>query len=312
MVNIKSSTSVFCYMQSLIVHKMNMKCYGTAKTYVSAMCNFQKFRKGADICFDAMDCELMQQYETWMLHSGLKRNSASCYLRTLRTMYRRALEDGIATDADIFRKVHISIGKTCRRAISAKDIWTIRNLDLSHLPSLEFARNIFMFSFYTRGMSFIDIAHLKKSDLRNGLLTYNRRKTFQSLTILWEPPMQAIVDIYADETRNTPYIFPIIKGDTYADRIRCGQALQRVNRSLKRIGRMAGLSIPLSTYVARHSWASIARNTDMPLAVISEGLGHDSDRTTQVYLASLDTSAVNKANKKIIEMITTADGVNTL
>ena len=294
---------VFCHMQSLIANKMRMKCYGTAKTYISAMRSFQKFCNGEDVSFDAMNADLMQEYEAWMLHSGLKRNSASCYLRTLRTMYRCAVEDGLANNIDIFRKVHTSIGKTRRRAISVDSIRAIQSLDLSDTPSLEFARNIFMFSFYTRGMSFVDIAHLKKSNLRNGLLTYNRRKTFQNLTIQWERPMQTIVDIYASETRGSQYFFPIVTGDSHADRIRCGQVLQKVNRGLKRIGLMIGLSTPLSTYVARHSWASIARNMDVPLSVISEGLGHDSDRTTQVYLASIDTSAVNKANKKIIGKI---------
>lgn len=294
---------VFCHMQSLVDGKMRMRCYGTAKTYANAMRSFQRFCDGKDLCFDAMSGELMQEYEAWMLHSGLKRNSAACYLRTLRTMYRRAVEDGIAEDVDIFRKVHVSIGKTRKRAISEKDIRAIQSLDLSDSPSLDFARNIFMFSFYACGMSFVDIAHLKKSDLRNGVLTYSRRKTFQCLTIRWERPMQTIVDFYAEKTFGTPYLFPIVTGDSHADHIRCGQVLQRVNRGLKRIGSMLGLSMPLSTYVARHSWASMARSEDVPLYVISEGLGHDSDITTQVYLSSLNTSALGNANRKIIDKI---------
>ena len=303
--NIPQYTSVFKHIRTQIERKMKMRCYGTAKTYESALRSFGKFRNDTDLSFEDMTSELIQQYEAWMLHTGLKRSSAACHMRTLRTLYRLAADEQLTDDNDIFRKVHVSIGKTRKRAISAEMISAIQHLDLTDKPSLDFARNIFMFSFYTRGMSFVDIAHLRKSNLRNGFLTYNRQKTFQCLTIQWERSMQNIIDMYAKETRNSPYLFPIIKGDNRKARSCYEQALQRVNRNLKHIGSIVGLNIPLSTYVARHSWASIARGMDVPLSVISEGLGHDSDKTTQIYLASLDTSMVNKANRDIIDRITT-------
>jgi len=295
--------SVFSYINSQIEKKTRTDCYSTARTYANALRNFWKFRNGNDLIFGDMSGEMIQEYETWMLHTGLKRSSASCYMRTLRTLYRKAAEEGLAENNDIFRKVHISVGKTRKRAVTSDVIRAILKLDLTDKPSLDFARDIFMFSFYTRGMSFVDIAHLKKSDLRNGLLTYNRRKTFQSLTIQWERPMQNIANKYIEQAIGSPYMFPIIKGESFADCMTYRQALQRINRSLKRIGSMIGLAVPLTTYVARHSWASIARNMDVPLAVISEGLGHDSDKTTQIYLASLDTSMINEANSKIIKKI---------
>lgn len=302
-------TSVFCHIRSQTTKKVRMKCYGTAKTYTNTLRCFGKFRGEKDLGFCDMSSELIQEYESWMLHKGLKRSSASCYIRTLRTLYRQAVDEGLAEDKDIFQKVHVTVGKTRKRAVSADVIRMILCLDLSDKPSLDFARNIFMFSFYTRGMSFVDIAYLRKSDLRNGILTYNRRKTFQSLSIQWERPMQDIVDKYAEQVRSSSYIFPIINEENQADRTCYERTLQRINRNLKQIGKMIGLSIPLSTYVARHSWASIARNMEIPLSVISEGLGHDSDKTTQIYLASLDTSMINKANRKIISRITTLRNV---
>lgn len=295
--------SVFSYICVQIERKTRMHCYGTAKTYINVLRNYGKFRNGNDLTFRDMTMEMMQEYEAWMLHCGLKRSSSSCYMRTLRTLYRLAVEEGQAEDRDIFRKVRVSVGKTRKRAVAPCVIQAILALDLSGKPSLDFARDIFMSSFYTRGMSFVDIAYLKKSDLRNGFLTYNRRKTFQSLTIQWERPMQMIVNRYVQQTAGSPYMFPIISGDAFADHLAYGQALQRINRNLKRIGGMIGLPVPLTTYVARHSWASIARNLDVPLSVISEGLGHDSDKTTQIYLASLDTSMINRANRKIINKV---------
>ncbi len=295
--------SVFAYIRSMVAHKKEMECYGTARTYANALSCFMRFRGGRDIGFDGMSGRMMEEYEAWMLHAGLKRSSAACYIRTLRTLYRLAVADGLTGRNDIFSRVHVSVGKTRKRAVSADIVRAILRLDLTGKPSLSFARDIFMFSFYTRGMSFVDIAYLKKSNLRDGLLTYNRRKTFQCLTIQWEQPMQDIVDRYAGQTSGSPYFFPIIRGDAFPDRTLYENTLQRVNRNLKLIGRLVGLHIPLTTYVARHSWASIARHMSVPLSVISEGLGHDSDRTTQVYLASLDTSVINKANRKIISRI---------
>lgn len=302
--HISPCMSLFGYIRLQIERKKLMRCYGTAKTYGNALRSFRNFRGGKDVCFADMTVDMMLGYEAWMLRSGLKRSSASCYIRTLRTLYRMAVGDGLAEERGIFKQVHVSVGKTRKRAVSAEAIRAIMMLDLTDRPSLSFARDIFMFSFYTRGMSFVDMAHLKKSDLRNGLITYNRCKTFQSLTIQWESPMQAIIDKYAEQTKDTPYMLPIITADgTNTDRIVYDRVLQRINRNLKRIGILVGLSVPLTTYVARHSWASIARNMDVPLSVISEGLGHDSDKTTQVYLASLDTAMINKANKNIINKI---------
>lgn len=303
LLSITPCESVFDYIRSQTAKKTRMGCYGTARTYANALQSFVRFRKAVDLGFDDMSSGMIEEYEAWMLHKGLKRNSAVCYMRTLRTLYRQAVTDGQAEDRDIFRKVHMTIGKTRKRAVSADLIRAIQRLDLSRKPALGFARDIFMFSFYTRGMSFVDIAHLRKSDLHNGCLTYNRRKTFQCITIQWERPMQTISDRYAGLTRDRPYLFPIITGEEQDDRSAYEQTLQRINRSLKRIGGMLGLQVPLTTYVARHSWASIARDMGVPLSVISEGLGHDSDKTTQIYLASLDTAMVNKANKMIINRI---------
>ncbi|MGM9705666.1 MAG: tyrosine-type recombinase/integrase [Prevotella sp.] len=296
--------SVFGFIRAQIDKKTRMQCYGTAKTYTNALRSFRRFRGGIDLTFHEMDARMMEAYETWMLHGGLRLSSAACYMRTLRTLYRMAEDEDVARDDGIFRKVHLSVGKTRRRAVTTDVIRAIQALDLSRRPSLSFARDIFMFSFYTRGMSFVDIAYLKKSDLKDGLLTYHRRKTFQCLTLEWEQPMQAIVSRYAQQTDGSSYMFPIVSGESAADRAAYEQTLQRTNRNLRRIGRMIGLTVPLTTYVARHSWASIARDMNIPLPLISEGLGHDSDKTTQVYLASLDTSRINSANKMIIKRIT--------
>lgn len=174
-------------------------------------------------------------------------------------------------------------------------------MDLSNFSELDYARDIFMLSFFMRGMSFIDMAYLKKTDLKNGYINYRRRKTGQLLTIAWTREMQSIIDKYPENP--TPYLFPIIRTEGINERYAYRNASYNVNHSLKRISAKLGLQIPLTMYVARHSWASVAKSKGIPLSVISEGMGHNSESTTRIYLASLDTSVIDRANALIIKSL---------
>ena len=200
-----------------------------------------------------------------------------------------------------FKHVYTGIDRTTKRAVPLKIIRQIRELDLTLYPMSDFARDIFMFSFYTRGMSFIDMAYLKKKDLHNSILSYRRQKTGQKLFIKWEKPMQEIIDKY--DTGNTPYLLPIIKDTNLDERRQYKNAAHLVNDKLRKLGEKLELAIPLTTYVARHGWASIAKSKNIPLSIISEAMGHDSEKTTRIYLASLDTSAVDKANSQILKAL---------
>jgi integrase len=150
-------------------------------------------------------------------------------------------------------------------------------------------------------MSFIDMAYLKKKDLSNGILSYRRRKTGQQLFIRWEKSMQMIVKKY--ENPLSEYLLPIIKPKNGKERTQYQNAMYLINRKLKEIGKIVGVQIPLTMYVARHSWASVAKNKNVPISVISEGMGHDSEMTTQIYLASLDNTIVDKANSMILSYL---------
>ena len=191
--------------------------------------------------------------------------------------------------------------KTIKRALPISILRKIKNLDLAQKPGLEYARDMFLMSFYLRGMSFIDMAFLKKTDLKNGYIIYRRHKTGQQLIIEWTKEMQLLLDKYpANVTR---YLLPIICNPDKNERCLYRNAAYRINYRLKIIAKKVGITVPLTLYVARHSWASAAKAKGVPLAVISEGMGHDSEATTQIYLASLDTSIVDKANSMIIKSI---------
>lgn len=273
----------------------------TAETYTTVTNSFIRFRAGRDIMLADVDDRLMTGYETWLKSTGLCPNSTSYYMRNLRAIYNRAVYQGLTAQRNPFRYVYTGIDKTKKRAISVREIRRMREMDLSSEPMLEYARDLFLFSFYTRGMSFIDMAYLKKKDLRNGILTYRRQKTEQRLAVKWEKPMQEIVGKY--DTSATPYLLPIIKDMTQNERRQYQSAAHLVNGKLKKIGEMLGLSIALSSYVARHSWCSVAKSRNIPISVISEAMGHDSETTTRIYLAALDTSVVDRANSMILKSI---------
>ena len=134
------------------------------------------------------------------------------------------------------------------------------------------------------------------------MIHYVRRKTGQSLFVRIEPCMWEIIRRYEESCRNTPYVFPFVKSQEPFRAFRQYQgALTRYNRSLKQLGEMIGLDRPLSSYCARHTWATAARDHHIPLAVISAGMGHASEKTTRIYLASLENSVIDQANKLLLE-----------
>ena len=298
-----TSQSVFTFFRQQIAKKEQMQCVGTKNNYTNAVNRFVEFRNQKDLTFSQMTADMMEMYQAWLWNRGVGQNTVSFYLRTLRTLHHKAVEAGQATSNDIFAHVQTANVRTAKRAISVKDIRKIEKLDLPRGSSLDKARDMFLFSFYLRGMAFVDMAFLKKSDLKCGLVSYNRRKTHQNLNIEWIKPMQAIIDKYAEQTKDSPYMLPILTGKETSPYTQYRKVEYNTNYNLKKIGKMIGLKIPLTTYVERHTWASIALHMNIPIATISEGMGHNSYKTTQIYLESIDVATINEANRRIIRKI---------
>ncbi|NLV51681.1 MAG: tyrosine-type recombinase/integrase [Bacteroidales bacterium] len=292
--------SFFNFMHGVIAQLKQLGKVRTSETYTATLKSFITFREEQDVPLDGITSDLMLLYEAHLKTRGVRMNTISFYMRNLRAVYNRAVEKGLTEQNNPFRHVYTGVDKTVKRAIPIKAIKALKDLDLSMKSSLDFARDMFMFSFYTRGMSFVDMAYLKKSDLKNGILTYRRRKTGQELSIKWEKCMSEIISKYPDN--KTDFLLPIIK-EVGNERKQYDNALHLVNYRLKDLSKKLKLQRPLTMYVARHSWASIAKAKNVPLSVISEGMGHDSETTTQIYLASLETSVVDKANKMILGLL---------
>ena len=295
-----STQSFFNFMDSVIGQLKRLNRERTSETYASALSSFMRFRKNKDVQLDDMDADLVMEYEAWLKMNGVSLNTISFYMRILRATYNRAVEKGLTVQKHPFKHVYTGMDKTRKRAISMKDIKRIKELDLTGKPHWEQARDMFLFSFYTRGMSFIDMAYLKKSDLKNGILSYRRHKTGQQLHIRWESCMEKIVAKYAAGCSGE-YLLPILKLPSKKLRSQYKSTLFRINKYLKEIAKLCGIATPLTMYVTRHSWASIAKSKNIPISVISEGMGHDSEETTRIYLASLDGSVIDKANLLILK-----------
>jgi site-specific recombinase XerD len=269
----------------------------TASIYETAQRSFSRFHYGEDLRIEKIDSIIMQQYESYLKNNKVNLNSISCYMRALRAIYNQAVQKGLAISKNPFRDVYTGIDKTSKRAVNENIVTRLNQLDLSEHDNLQIARDLFMFSFFTRGMSFIDMANLKQSNLKNGYLVYARSKTKQVLTIKIEKCIENIIERYKDSTVDG-YILPVYNKKNYNH----NSHLRTYNKRLKRLSEMLKLEKPLSSYVSRHSWATIAFRKGISIHVISEGMGHVNESTTRIYLASLDQSVIDNANAQIIAL----------
>ncbi len=291
---LKSPRLFFPFMEDAVAHLIELGQFTTAQNYISSYRSFLSFA-GYDLEFSHITPELMERYEAELRQRKIRSNTSAFYLRNLRAVYYQAVSRHLTGDARPFGRVFTGIAKTMKRAVGIEDIRRIKALDLSVRPALDFARDAFLFAFYGRGMSMIDVAHLAPSDMHGGYIFYNRSKTRQPLKIKVIPQMQAIIDKYRSD--GMPYLLPLIQRQSPQEDREYAAAIRRINNNLKKIGQMAGISTALTTYVARHSWASIGKSKNLPVAVISDSLGHESLSTTEIYLKSLDQASIDAANE---------------
>ncbi len=311
--NKKTSESLFQFMNLLIALLLKNGQYRTSLHYRATLNSFKRYRDNKDIALREIDAEVMRSYEAYLHHTAeVCRNTSSFYLRILRATYNRAVAKGLTPQQYPFTDVYTGIAPTRKRAIPTEDVSQIKHLesvkDLT--PKEEMARDTFLMSFYLRGISFIDLAHLRKSDLKEGYLHYTRSKTRQRLTIRWEDEMQELLEKYQAQTASSPYLFPFLVDDgnksqntidKKEDEARLyHNAEARISYHLRKFGAKIGIKGKLTLYVARHSWATAARDNDISISVISEALGHHSETTTQIYLNSIKSSEVDDANAKIL------------
>lgn len=292
---------VVSFTRKLIEDMKKIGKRSTVKRFGATINSLLRYTGGDEVAWMDISSTFILGYEEFLIKRGLCRNSTSFYMRNLRAIINRAFEQDFQVPRNIFNHVYMGVDKTMKRAVSLDIVRMIRDCDLTRHPSLDFARNVFMFAFYTRGMAFVDIAFLKKSDLHNGVIRYSRRKTRQQVMVKMEPETKEIINSF--KKSETSFLLPIITDEGGNLDRQYENAYYRVNRNIQKVGKMIGLETKLTLYVARHAWASIAHANNVAVSTISKAMGHDSEKTTIIYLQSLDSSSVDKANSDIIKLI---------
>lgn len=299
--NIGLRDSFFSIMNKRIEYlDKNMK-KSTADNCRCALNSFKEFRNGKDMRLSDITTSVIKEYENYLKGKNLCRNTTSFYMRTLRAGYNYGVdeEELLPVNKFPFRKVFTGEDKTLKRAVKENVIQELMKLDLSRKPLLELARDIFLFSIYLQGMPFVDIAHLTQRNIRGGYMIYQRQKTDQRLQIRILDCAQAIIDKYRMITEDTDLLFPLLYHPGRNKFTSYDTALRTHNRRLHELSDILELEIPLSSYVARHTWATLAKWAGIPDNMITEAMGHVSGETTKIYLDNFNIDVMDGANLKV-------------
>ena len=273
----------------------------SAEIYTCTLRSFMKFRKEKDLLISQLDSLIMEDYESYLRKNGLTLNTISFYMKRLRAIYNKALEQYGLKDRKPFAHSFTKNTPTAKRALTAENIHQI--VAATTITEEEaLARDLFLFSFYTRGMSFVDIAFLEKGSLKDGQLIYKRKKTGKELRVAWRPCMQEIADRHP--SLDGKHLLGIVNQNVVTDvRKQYHYRQCRVNKALQKFTRRIGIPMKVTMYCARHSWATIAREKNIPISVISDSMGHNSEKITRIYLKSINDDVIDRYNDMLIEAI---------
>ena len=261
-----------------------------------------EFNGHLDIPFADMDIVWLRRYEVFLRRMGLAENTIGIRFRTLRSIYNVAIEeDAVSAELYPFKKLKVSKlhQETAKRALSKEDIERVLSYKSTN-RYMRFPIDIFAFTYYCGGINFVDIAHLTKANIMDGRLIYKRQKTKKLIKIPLQPQAVALIEKYSSD--DSQYLFPILSDFHKTDiqqANRIHKVISKVNERLKQIGESLNLPIPLTTYVARHSQATVMKRAGVSTAVIREIMGHSSERVTQIYLDSFDNEQVDNALKSL-------------
>lgn len=300
------------YIDSQIAWKKESRKEGTGAAYRSTKLSLSRFLGDQDIRMSQITSQFVIRYMNFLKNGGATDNTVNFYMRNFRTFYNLAMKDGFIPRISYpFDCIHTKPCKTVKRALSRKEMSRLLHFPLPEKSSARFARDLFLFSFYTQGMSFVDIVFLKWENVNGEIISYTRHKSKQLIKIGITPQIQELFERYGTDKNtigNDGYIFPIINTNPqeFEQRSEYNQyrsALGHINRKLKQIADELKISIPLTTYVARHTWATLARENGIPVSTISAGLGHTTESMTQVYLKELDIDYLKKINERMNNLL---------
>ena len=305
----KSATIGLDWVNAEVEKARKMGRYKTASNYLTAAHSWTLFMGKEEWQFSEMTSKTLDAYQRWLGERDICLNTISAYMRALRVMYHRAMEkDGNECHANPFAKVFTGRAKTVKRSVTQAEIKQLHSLQLEPDTTLAWARDIFLFSFYAMGMPFVDIAYLKKSQVKEGYIRYARHKTGQRIQVALLPAMIDIMKRY--EREDSEYVLPILVNDSKGTMKKTSPEslhhlyqcrLRQYNYSLHRLSEKLSLPRSLSSYVVRHSWASIAYQHHVDIGLIGKALGHTKSSTTLLYIKSLTDPDLATANQSLMQ-----------
>lgn len=287
-----------------------------ARAYHTVALGLVRYNKGQDILLTQINAALIKGFEKHLMNKGRMPNTISYYMRNLRSIYNKAMAAKRipSRQGNPFAGVYTKVKTTAKRALTIEEITRLYEIDFKamksryatdssqklHVERLQHSWRLFMFCFVAQGMCFIDLAHLKKENIRDGVCTYYRKKTSQQVEVTVNDAMQRIIDSFSEDVAGCPYLFPVLREAHSGKQTRYDTALRTQNRRLKVLAKLAGIDKRVTTHVSRHSFATIVRGGGIPTGVISQMLGHTTEKMTHNYLASFDRSYFDQAYSIIL------------
>lgn len=305
----EEANKVFYFFDQIIARFFQAGKVGTAKVYKDTKRTLKHFTNSTDLLFTDIDQTFLHNYEVYLRKLGLADTSMSVYFRTIRAIFNKAIQEKLINlNTYPFREFSIAKFNTStkKRAITKEELKKIENMVIDPTSFLSETRHYFLFSFYGQGINFIDIARLQWKNIIQDRVFYTRAKTGKIIQFKLLPPAKEIIEHYKPLTGNRPenYIFPILDYLKHITAIqidnRVTKMLKKVNKGLKEIARLAQIDANLTTYVARHTYATVLKKSNIPTAVISEALGHKSEYITQTYLKSFEDEVIDLANECLL------------
>ena len=282
------------------------KRYSTAKSYQDALNSFRRFSGLGEIPYTFINRELLQRYQAWLLGKGCSLNTVSTYMRRIRHIYNLAVEaDEASFIPNLFKGVFTGVESKRKKALPKETLERVIRTEVED-PDLRRVQLAVRLMFAFCGMAFVDLAHLKGENIRDGVLLYHRQKSGSLVQVEIPPEALPLLEELSDGTdAGSPYLFPFLSGrkegeEAYKEYV---SALTRFNGNLGRLAESAGVTAPFTSYTIRHTFATALKERDVPIEVISELLGHTSIKTTQIYLKSFSLERLSAVNRACFESV---------
>ena len=288
------------YMSSVITRLRKMERMGTVHVYQSTWNRIAGFVGERSLSFGEINPLWLQAFQSYLQGRGLNWNTISTYMRVIRAVYYRAVDEGIALfQPRLFRGVYTGTRVNVKRALSER---TLRSLQapISFSPDLDYTRCLFLLLFMLRGIPFVDIAYMRRCDLKNSTLTYRRRKTGTLMSVRIEPEARRLIARLQSKNPDSLYLFPFVTAEGEEGYRQYSNALRRFNYLLKKLSRLIPGCPSLSSYSARHSWATVANYRNFQPELISNAMGHSSVKVTETYFMKHSDEKIDEMNRSIL------------